>query len=84
MVPKPQLFSDHFQAVVVDENGVEKEFAVNKDDFYQGFVKGEETNSSVTMEIDEDMITAAIHSKGDTYHVEVLHTFKHEYVTIVI
>ncbi|XP_028406064.1 ADAM 17-like protease [Dendronephthya gigantea] len=70
LVPKPELFSDRFQAVVVDEKGVQTEFAVNKKDFYRGFVKGEETNSSVTMGIDEDMITAAIHSKGDTYHVE--------------
>ncbi|CAB4023956.1 Hypothetical predicted protein, partial [Paramuricea clavata] len=34
------------------------------------FVSGEEEESSVTMELDEDMITAAIETKNDTYHLE--------------
>ena len=34
-------------------------------------VSGEEEDSSVTMELDEDMITAAIETKDDTYHLEV-------------
>jgi hypothetical protein len=32
---------------------------------------GEEGHSSVTLEVDEDMITAAIETEEDTYHVEV-------------
>ena len=41
MVSKPELFSNGFRAITVDKSGNEKEFAVNKDDFYHGFVKGE-------------------------------------------
>ena len=37
------------------------------------YFEGEE-DSSVTMEVDEDMITAAIETKGDTYHLEVCTT----------
>ena len=40
LFPKPELFSPRFQAVIVDENGTETEFVVNKNDFYRGFVKG--------------------------------------------
>jgi tRNA threonylcarbamoyladenosine modification (KEOPS) complex Pcc1 subunit len=34
-------------------------------------ISGEEEDSSVTMELDDDMITAAIETKDDTYHLEV-------------
>lgn len=39
-MPKPELFSEHFKAVTVDENGTETEFMVNKNDFYRGYVIG--------------------------------------------
>ncbi|XP_046854378.1 ADAM 17-like protease [Xenia sp. Carnegie-2017] len=70
LIPRPELFSQNFEAVTVGSDGTEKEFKVNKNDFYHGYVKGATSPSSVTMEIDDDMITAAIEIEEDTYHLE--------------
>lgn len=40
LIPRPELFSQNFKAVTVGSDGTEKEFKVNKNDFYHGYVKG--------------------------------------------
>lgn len=69
-----QLFTSDFRAVIVDEDGRERSFAVNRHNFFSGHVIGEE-NSRVQAHIDDHEFSAHILTDEAEYNVEPLWRF---------
>ncbi|XP_003977512.1 disintegrin and metalloproteinase domain-containing protein 17 [Takifugu rubripes] len=69
-----QLFTDDFRAVVVDQDGQERHYPVNRHNYFTGHVVGEE-NSRVQAHMDENEFSAHILIDGGEYNVEPLWRF---------
>uniref|UniRef100_A0A8C9ZLG4 ADAM metallopeptidase domain 17 n=1 Tax=Sander lucioperca TaxID=283035 RepID=A0A8C9ZLG4_SANLU len=69
-----QLFTDDFSAVIVDEDGRERSYAVNRHNYFTGHVIGEE-NSRVQAHIDDHEFSAHILTDEAEYNVEPLWRF---------
>ncbi|MBN3311271.1 ADA17 protein, partial [Amia calva] len=68
------LFAENFKAVVLDKNGVEDVYEVQKKNFYTGHVVGEE-NSRVRAHIDDGDFLAHIQTHDGEYNIEPLWRF---------
>uniref|UniRef100_A0A667YKJ0 ADAM metallopeptidase domain 17 n=1 Tax=Myripristis murdjan TaxID=586833 RepID=A0A667YKJ0_9TELE len=69
-----ELFTDDFQAVVVEEDGRERSYQVNRHNYFTGHVIGEE-NSRVQAHIDDNEFSAHILTDEAEYNVEPLWRF---------
>ncbi|KAM6954338.1 disintegrin and metalloproteinase domain-containing protein 17 [Aplochiton taeniatus] len=69
-----ELFTDDFKAVFVDEDGKEKDYEVNRHNFFTGHVVGEE-NSRVQAHIDDNDFSAHILTDETEYSIEPLWRF---------
>ncbi|XP_024146370.1 disintegrin and metalloproteinase domain-containing protein 17 isoform X1 [Oryzias melastigma] len=72
-----ELFSEDFSAVVVDEDGREHNYPVNRHNFFTGHVIGEE-NSHVQAHIDDHEFSAHILTDEAEYNIEPLWRFTSE------
>ncbi|XP_049445825.1 disintegrin and metalloproteinase domain-containing protein 17 isoform X2 [Epinephelus fuscoguttatus] len=69
-----QLFTEDFRAVIVDEDGQEQSYAVNRHNYFTGHVIGEE-NSRVQAHIDDHEFSAHILTDEAEYNIEPLWRF---------
>uniref|UniRef100_A0A8P4KCI1 ADAM metallopeptidase domain 17b n=1 Tax=Dicentrarchus labrax TaxID=13489 RepID=A0A8P4KCI1_DICLA len=69
-----ELFTDDFRAVIVDEDGQERNYSVNRHNYFTGHVIGEE-NSRVQAHIDDHEFSAHILTNEAEYNVEPLWRF---------
>ncbi|XP_034018668.1 disintegrin and metalloproteinase domain-containing protein 17 isoform X2 [Thalassophryne amazonica] len=69
-----ELFTEDFRAVVVDEDGHEHTYPVNRHNYYSGHVIGEE-HSRVQAHIDNDEFSAHILIHETEYNIEPLWRF---------
>ncbi|XP_071323690.1 disintegrin and metalloproteinase domain-containing protein 17 [Trachinotus anak] len=69
-----ELFTEDFRAVVVDEDGREQSFPVNRHNYFTGHVIGEE-NSRVQAHIDDHEFSAHILTDEAEYNIEPLWRF---------
>ncbi|XP_049914594.1 disintegrin and metalloproteinase domain-containing protein 17 isoform X1 [Epinephelus moara] len=69
-----QLFTEDFRAVIVDEDGQERSYAVNRHNYFTGHVIGEE-NSRVQAHIDDHEFSAHILTDEAEYNIEPLWRF---------
>ncbi|KAM6915491.1 disintegrin and metalloproteinase domain-containing protein 17 [Xenentodon cancila] len=69
-----ELFTEDFRAVVVDEDGREQTYPVNRHNYFTGHVVGEE-NSRVQAHIDDHEFSAHILTDEAEYNVEPLWRF---------
>lgn len=69
-----ELFTDDFRAVVVDEDGRQRTYPVNRHNYFTGHVVGEE-NSRVQAHIDDHEFSAHILTDEAEYNVEPLWRF---------
>ncbi|KAJ8984738.1 hypothetical protein NQ317_005003 [Molorchus minor] len=67
--PKKDILHSNFKAYEVDGDGAEKLVHINHDDFYHGRVFGE-SNSHVSLHMEDGVLTGSIHLPDETYHVE--------------
>ncbi|MBN3319374.1 1433T protein, partial [Atractosteus spatula] len=74
LTSKMDLFTEDFKAVVVDKNGREDVFEVQRNNFFTGHVVGEE-NSRVQAHIDDTDFMARIHTDEGEYIIEPLWRF---------
>uniref|UniRef100_A0A3P8V618 ADAM metallopeptidase domain 17 n=1 Tax=Cynoglossus semilaevis TaxID=244447 RepID=A0A3P8V618_CYNSE len=69
------LFTDDFRAVVVDEDGREHSYPVNRHNYFTGHVIGWEENSRVQAHIDDHEFSAHIVTDHAEYNIEPLWRF---------
>ncbi|XP_038583522.1 disintegrin and metalloproteinase domain-containing protein 17 [Micropterus salmoides] len=69
-----QLFTEDFRAVVVDEDGRERSYPVDRHNYFTGHVVGEE-NSRVQAHIDDNEFSAHILTDEAEYNIEPLWRF---------
>ncbi|XP_070705061.1 disintegrin and metalloproteinase domain-containing protein 17 [Pempheris klunzingeri] len=69
-----QLFTEDFRAVVVDEDGGERSYSVNRHNYFTGHVIGEE-NSRVQAHMDDREFSAHILTDEAEYNIEPLWRF---------
>ncbi|KAM9354621.1 disintegrin and metalloproteinase domain-containing protein 17 [Pholidichthys leucotaenia] len=69
-----ELFTDDFRAVVVDEDGREMDYPVNRHNYFTGHVIGEE-NSRVQAHIDDHDFSAHILTDEGEFNIEPLWRF---------
>lgn len=69
-----QLFTEDFRAVIVDEDGQERSYTVNRHNYFTGHVIGEE-NSRVQAHIDDHEFSAHILTDEAEYNIEPLWRF---------
>ncbi|XP_037605838.1 disintegrin and metalloproteinase domain-containing protein 17 isoform X1 [Sebastes umbrosus] len=69
-----QLFTDDFRAVIVDEDGRERSYSVNRHNYFTGHVIGEE-HSRVQAHIDDHEFSAHILTDEAEYNIEPLWRF---------
>ncbi|XP_041815010.1 disintegrin and metalloproteinase domain-containing protein 17-like [Chelmon rostratus] len=69
-----ELFTEDFRAVIVDEDGRERSFSVNRHNYFTGHVIGEE-NSRVQAHIDDHEFSAHILTDEAEYNIEPLWRF---------
>ncbi|KAM7395873.1 hypothetical protein PAMA_007245 [Pampus argenteus] len=69
-----ELFTEDFKAVVVDEDGRERRYPVNRHNYFTGHVIGEE-NSRVHAHIDDHEFSAHILTDESEYNIEPLWRF---------
>ncbi|XP_059213213.1 disintegrin and metalloproteinase domain-containing protein 17 isoform X2 [Centropristis striata] len=69
-----QLFTEDFRAVVVEEDGRERSYSINRHNYFTGHVIGEE-NSRVQAHIDDHEFSARILTDEAEYNVEPLWRF---------
>ncbi|XP_018544261.1 disintegrin and metalloproteinase domain-containing protein 17 [Lates calcarifer] len=69
-----ELFTEDFRAVVVDEDGRERSYPVNRHNYFTGHVIGEE-NSRVQAHIDDHEFSAHILTDEAEYNIEPLWRF---------
>ncbi|XP_023285811.1 disintegrin and metalloproteinase domain-containing protein 17-like [Seriola lalandi dorsalis] len=69
-----ELFTEDFRAVVVDEDGREQSYPVNRHNYFTGHVIGEE-HSRVQAHIDEHEFSAHILTDEGEYNIEPLWRF---------
>ncbi|XP_036942760.1 disintegrin and metalloproteinase domain-containing protein 17 [Acanthopagrus latus] len=69
-----ELFTDDFRAVIVDEDGRERNYAINRHNYFTGHVIGEE-NSRVQAHIDDHEFSARILTNEAEYNIEPLWRF---------
>ncbi|KAM3965594.1 ADAM 17-like protease Tace [Aphomia sociella] len=67
--PHTTVWHSNFKAYEVDADGKESIVHVDRDNFYTGRVFGEKS-SDVKLHIEDGMITGAIHTPDETYHIE--------------
>ncbi|CAG9853819.1 unnamed protein product [Phyllotreta striolata] len=67
--PKRDILHSNFKAYSVDGDGKETTVHINRDDFYHGRLFGE-TDSHVSMHMEDGVLTGTIHLPHETYHVE--------------
>ncbi|XP_050510827.1 ADAM 17-like protease isoform X3 [Diabrotica virgifera virgifera] len=67
--PKRDILHSNFKAYAVDGDGKETSVHINRDDFYHGRMFGE-TDSHVSMHMDDGMLTGSIHLPDETFHIE--------------
>ncbi|XP_023017530.1 ADAM 17-like protease Tace isoform X2 [Leptinotarsa decemlineata] len=67
--PKKDILHSNFKAYSVDENGKETTVHIDHDDFYNGRVFGE-TDSHVSLHMEDGVMTGSIHLSDETYHIE--------------
>ncbi|KAM3603551.1 uncharacterized protein V6R79_024608 [Siganus canaliculatus] len=69
-----ELFTEDFSVLVVDEDGRERPFPVNRHNYFSGHVVGEE-NSRVQAHIDDEDFSAHILTDEAEYNIEPLWRF---------
>lgn len=69
-----ELFTEDFKAVIVDEDGRERLYAVNRHNYFTGHVIGEE-NSRVQAHIDGEEFSAHILTDESEFNIEPLWRF---------
>ncbi|XP_053192874.1 disintegrin and metalloproteinase domain-containing protein 17 [Scomber japonicus] len=69
-----ELFTEDFRAVIVDEDGQEQTYPVNRHNYFIGHVIGEE-NSRVHAHIDDNEFSAHILTDETEYNIEPLWRF---------
>lgn len=69
-----ELFTEDFRAVIVDEDGRERSYSVNRHNYFTGHVIGEE-NSRVQAHIDDHEFSAHILTSEAEYNIEPLWRF---------
>ncbi|XP_076612495.1 disintegrin and metalloproteinase domain-containing protein 17 [Chaetodon auriga] len=69
-----ELFTEDFRAVIVDEDGRERSYSVNRHNYFTGHVIGEE-NSRVQAHIDDHEFSAHILTNEAEYNIEPLWRF---------
>uniref|UniRef100_A0AAZ3NNL4 Peptidase M12B propeptide domain-containing protein n=1 Tax=Oncorhynchus tshawytscha TaxID=74940 RepID=A0AAZ3NNL4_ONCTS len=69
-----ELFTEDFRAVFMDEDGQEDSYEVNRQNFFNGHVIGEE-NSRVQAHIDDNNFSAHILTDKAEYNIEPLWRF---------
>uniref|UniRef100_A0A8C7GGC1 Peptidase M12B propeptide domain-containing protein n=1 Tax=Oncorhynchus kisutch TaxID=8019 RepID=A0A8C7GGC1_ONCKI len=69
-----ELFTEDFRAVFMDEDGQEDSYEINRQNFFNGHVIGEE-NSRVQAHIDDNIFSAHILTDKAEYNIEPLWRF---------
>nr|XP_046229609.1 disintegrin and metalloproteinase domain-containing protein 17 [Scatophagus argus] len=69
-----QLFTEDFRAVIVDEDGQEQSYSINRHNYFTGHVIGEE-NSRVQAHIDDHEFSARILTDEAEFNIEPLWRF---------
>ncbi|KAG5884138.1 hypothetical protein JTB14_021806 [Gonioctena quinquepunctata] len=67
--PKKDILHKNFKAYAVDGDGQETTVHIDHNDFYNGRVFGE-TNSHVSLHMEDGLMTGSIHLPDETYHIE--------------